>query len=103
MEVSTKSSVYLMVVALSALPFSMSTMAHDPSEHMAGAEKPDCSTMDTAGDMKMDMSDPVARAVMKQCMDDMTTGENHAGFAEGQHTEDTEGDKREHTQGQAGA
>jgi cytochrome bd-type quinol oxidase subunit 1 len=38
--------------------------AHDPSEHMKENEQPKCAAMDHS---KMDMKDPVAQAMIKQC------------------------------------
>lgn len=41
--------------------------AHDPAEHMKKNEKPKCAAMDHS---KMDMNDPVAEAMRKQCSKD---------------------------------
>lgn len=45
--------------------------AHDPSEHMEGAEQPDCSAMTDMDHPEMDPSDPVARAMRQKCMQEM--------------------------------
>lgn len=45
--------------------------AHEPSEHMEEDEKPDCSKMKDMDHSKMDMDDPVMRAMMKKCMGEM--------------------------------
>ena len=52
-------------MALVATAFIASTtLAHDPSEHMVNNEEPKCAGMDHS---KMDMTDPVAQAMMEQC------------------------------------
>ena len=52
-------------MALLATAFIASTtLAHDPSEHMTKNEEPKCAGMDHS---KMDMTDPVAQAMMEQC------------------------------------
>lgn len=52
-------------MALVATAFIASTtLAHDPSEHMTKNEEPKCAGMDHS---KMDMTDPVAQAMMEQC------------------------------------
>lgn len=52
-------------MALVATAFIASTtLAHDPSEHMENNEEPKCAGMDHS---KMDMTDPVAQAMMEQC------------------------------------
>tara|TARA_R110002049_G_scaffold29552_17_gene100455 strand:- start:3678 stop:3944 length:267 start_codon:yes stop_codon:yes gene_type:complete len=59
------------IVALSTLAFTLSAQAHDPKEHMKDAEKPDCAAMKNMDHSKMDMQDPIAQAMMKQCMGSM--------------------------------
>jgi hypothetical protein len=43
---------------------SSTSFSHDPSEHMKTNEKPNCAGIDRS---KMNMDDPVAQAMMKQC------------------------------------
>lgn len=52
-----------------AAALTVSAQAHDPKEHMADAEKPDCAAMKDMDHSKMDMNDPVTMAMMKQCKD----------------------------------
>ena len=59
------------VIVFSTLGIAFSAQAHDPKEHMKDAEKPDCAAMTNMDHSKMDMSDPVMQAMMKQCMKDM--------------------------------
>ena len=58
------------ILTLSALAFSLSVSAHDPSMHKKkDAEKADCTAfnkMQEAG-TKIDMNDPVMLAMMKKC------------------------------------
>ena len=66
-------------IAISTLAFTLSAQAHDPKEHMNNAEKPDCAAMENMDHSKMDMSDPVMQAMMKQCMGDMEGMEGMSG------------------------
>ena len=59
------------VLVLAALGVTFSAQAHDPKEHMKDAENPNCAAMKDMDHSKMDMSDPVMQAMMKQCMKDM--------------------------------
>lgn len=56
-----------------------SAVAHDPAEHATeAAEKsaaPDCTAMQNMDHSKMDMSDPVAQAMMSQCSEPMDHGD----------------------------
>lgn len=63
------------IIAFAALGTAFSAQAHDPKEHMKDAEKPDCAAMKNMDHSKMDMSDPVMQAMMKQCMQDMHQNE----------------------------
>lgn len=56
------------LLATTILLVTVPAMAHDPSEHMAAAEKPDCTVMDDRGHDGMDTNDPVVQAMMKKCM-----------------------------------
>ncbi|MBR9908740.1 MAG: hypothetical protein GYB33_00120 [Gammaproteobacteria bacterium] len=55
-------------IAVVAAAFSVVTQAHDPSLHMKNAEAPNCKAMEGMDHSKMDMSDPIIRALMKKCM-----------------------------------
>jgi uncharacterized protein (DUF305 family) len=66
-----KTKTLTFVIALSTLAFTLSAQAHDPKEHMKDAEKPDCAAMGNMDQSKMDMQDPIAQAMMKQCMGNM--------------------------------
>jgi len=55
----------IVLVLIPTISLSMAATAHDPSMHVKKAEKADCSKMDHS---KMDMTDPVAIAMMKKCM-----------------------------------
>lgn len=58
----------LLVVALfPAIALSTTVYAHDPSEHAAQGEKPNCSALQNKDKKQMNMSDPVMQAVMKKC------------------------------------
>ena len=59
------------LIALTTLAIAFSVQAHDPKEHMKDAEKPDCAAMKNMDHSKMDMSDPMMQAMMKQCMNEM--------------------------------
>lgn len=59
------------LLSASALLLSISTFAHDPSEHTTESQKPDCSAMQNMDHSKMDMNDPVMQAMMQKCMKDM--------------------------------
>ncbi|MBL4799432.1 MAG: hypothetical protein JKY50_18670 [Oleispira sp.] len=48
-----------------------SVHAHDPAEHVEGAETANCEMMKTMDHSKMDMNDSVAQAMMKKCMSKM--------------------------------
>ena len=54
-------------IALAALFISGSALGHEPSKHTATTEKPNCEAMHKMDSAKMDMSDPVMQAMMKQC------------------------------------
>jgi|TARA_R110002074_G_scaffold142621_5_gene289273 hypothetical protein len=72
-----QTSTYLLLASFFAMSF---VQAHDPSEHKAKKEKPKCEAMKNMDPSKMGMKDPVMMAMMKKCMSD--------GSTENQHTED---------------
>lgn len=90
----------LLWAGLPVLVATMQVTAHDPSEHMAGGEAPDCAAMHQPGAPNMNMNDPVAQAMMKKCKnalrsDDQTLVASHetiksdeAGSDEGKHGHD---------------
>lgn len=57
------------------LLISLSSNAHEASEHMKDAQSPDCAAMAEMDHEKMDMNDPVMAAMMKQCMASDAHGE----------------------------
>lgn len=70
-----KTKTLTFVIAFSTLAFTLSAQAHDPKEHMKDAEKPNCAAMENMDHSKMDMQDPIAQAMMKQCMGSMHKNE----------------------------
>lgn len=56
----------LLIAAVSV--FGQAT-AHDPSQHTAKSEKPDCAAFAKMDHSKMDPQDPVMLAMMKKCKD----------------------------------
>ncbi|MBL4774422.1 MAG: hypothetical protein JKX98_12835 [Alcanivoracaceae bacterium] len=71
------------ILSVSALVFSLSVSAHDPSMHKKKeAKKADCTAfnkMQKAG-TKMDMNDPIMLAMMKKCKNKKakdTNDQNH--------------------------
>lgn len=60
-----------LTLAAAMLTLAQSTFAHDPAEHEkeAAAVKagPDCAAMKTMDHSKMDMNDPVMKAMMTKC------------------------------------
>jgi hypothetical protein len=61
-------SKWITVILAPAALISVSTWAHEPSEHMKTGEKADCSAMHDMDHSKMDMNDPVMQAMMQKCM-----------------------------------
>jgi hypothetical protein len=61
------------LLAATAVLVTVPAMAHDPSEHMDTAEKPDCTAMNDRGHEEMNTNDPVVQAMMKKCMNAMHT------------------------------
>lgn len=59
------------LLAAIILVFTTSVKAHDPAEHAGAQELPDCTTMPDPEDDPMGKNDPVAQAMMKQCMSAM--------------------------------
>ena len=57
------------------LLISLSSNAHEASEHMKDAQSPDCAAMAEMDHEKMDMNDPVMAAMMKQCLASDAHGE----------------------------
>lgn len=61
------------VLLTASFAFAQSASAHDPKEHEkeAAAAKagPDCASMKTMDHSKMDMNDPVMKAMMAKCAD----------------------------------
>jgi hypothetical protein len=53
----------ILSMALSAAP----VQAHDPSEHQAESPKPDCAAMKDMDTSRMDMNDPVVKALQEKC------------------------------------
>jgi hypothetical protein len=77
---------YSAVLGIAALVATLSVQAHDPSEHKATDQKPDCAAMNTMDHSKVDPNDPVMQAMMRKCKDGMETGSSH-----GMHADDHQG------------
>ena len=72
-----------------AAALAISAQAHDPSEHMKDAEKPDCAAMKDMDHSKMDMNDPVTMAMMKKCMNTSDhDDQGQSDHEQGKHNED---------------
>lgn len=63
------------IFCITLIAASFGAVAHDPKEHMSDEQPPNCAAMK---DMKMDMKDPVAKAMMAKCMKDMDHDEGSA-------------------------
>ena len=64
--------------------------AHDPSQHAAKSEKPDCAAFAKMDHSKMDPQNPVMQAMMKKCKDALEHGHaetdpDHADHGEHHH------------------
>lgn len=78
-----------MLVFVPSLFVAMSALAHDPSEHAAQAEKPDCTAMKGMNIAKMDEADPVVQAMMTKCKGEMEDMEDMDHLQhDGQHGDD---------------
>ncbi len=67
----------LMVMVL-ALFVSMSSTAHDPKEHAKTSEAPNCQALADMDHEKMDMDDPVMKAMLAKCKEAMPEhGDEH--------------------------
>lgn len=75
-----------LLLAVPALTLTLAVQAHDPKEHMASAETPDCAAMNTMDHSKMDMNDPIVMAMMQQCMSTMKHSQNES--EKGSHGQD---------------
>ena len=82
----------MLVLALSTA----SVQAHDPSEHKAKPARPDCAAMKDMDMSKMDMDDPVMKAMKEKCRMAMhQDGDEHADAGEAEssaeaHSHDSE-------------
>lgn len=77
-----------------ALLASNYVVAHSPELHKKdNAEKPNCEAMNTMDHSKIDMSDPVMQAMMKQCMTENHRDDTHKGMS-GHH--DVKAKKNDH-------
>lgn len=66
-----KNSTMTVLTLLSTMALTYTAQAHDPEEHMKDAEKPNCAAMKDLDHSKMDMNDPVMKAMMTKCMESM--------------------------------
>ena len=63
---------------MTALLVSMLAAAHDPKEHAKESEAPDCKSLALMDHAKMDMDDPVMKAMFAKCKEAMPKhGDNH--------------------------
>jgi hypothetical protein len=58
---------FVPVFALLGLATSISVTGHDPSEHMAAAQAPDCAAIRKSNREQSHKYDPVAQAILKRC------------------------------------
>ena len=82
---------FTIAVAATASP----TLAHDPGQHRKqGGAAPDCSSMNDMDMSKMDMNDPVMKAMHDKCMSQMHGGGHGADAMGHDHsgTPDSHGD-----------
>ena len=77
---------YSAVLGIAALIASLSAQAHDPSEHKATDQKPDCAAMNAMDHSKMEPNDPVMLAMIRKCKDSVQTEASH-----GMHVDDHHG------------
>ena len=56
-----------LIVLTAALLVSMLAAAHDPREHAKESEAPDCQSLALMDHAKMDMDDPVMKAMFAKC------------------------------------
>lgn len=66
----------VLLLSTSALLLSVSAFAHEPSEHTAASQRPDCSAMQNMDHSKMDMNDPLMQAIMQKCMNAHNQGKH---------------------------
>ena len=57
------------IVLTTALLVSMLVAAHDPKEHAKESKAPDCQSLASMDHAKMDMDDPVMKAMFAKCKD----------------------------------
>jgi hypothetical protein len=62
---------FAVALSLTLMAPSLPTLAHDPSLHKKEGTAPECAKMKDMDMSKMDMSDPVAKAMQQQCRDQM--------------------------------
>ncbi|UTF61241.1 MULTISPECIES: hypothetical protein [Gilvimarinus] len=79
------------------LTTTLAAQAHDPKEHKKDAENPDCSEMKNMDHSKMDMDDPVMKAMMKKCKKDMHH-DNENNESDSDHAHDDNQNKDEHAE-----
>ena len=70
-----KYSTMTILTLLSTMALAYTAQAHDPAEHMKDAENPNCAAMNDMDHSKMDMNDPVMKAMMTKCMESMHADE----------------------------
>lgn len=80
-------NVRLSIAALMASVVSVTAFAHDPKEHQKeAAQAADCSKMKNMDMSKMDMNDPVMKAMHKKCSAQMSKpGPEHEAMEHGAH------------------
>ncbi len=84
-----------LTLALSAViaTTAVSAFAHDPSQHRKqGDQAPDCSSMRNMDMSKMDMNDPVMKAMHDKCMGHMDGQSGGAGSHDHSAGQDGHGD-----------
>ena len=63
-----KHKIIASMMALSSLMLSIHVQAHEADAHKDNVQAPDCSSMKGMDHAKMDMNDPVMKAMMEKCM-----------------------------------
>ena len=69
---------FILALLLAFLVPSAPTLAHDPSLHEQDGTAPECAKMKDMDMSKMDMNDPVAKAMQQQCQDQMKDDDEDA-------------------------
>ncbi len=75
----------LLIAGLFVAMYAATAFAHDPKEHEAESAKPDCAAMKNMDVSKMDKNDPVVKAMLQKCQNEL----NDDGHSEEHSTDDS--------------